>query len=339
MVSKKRETGSDLTRLNALTENPQTHHIFQALRLIEAAHASQPRLGRSRRPSEDPVRLKQEAALAFAPSTISDFAKSTDDDPHILTQRFFGLFGPNGPLPLHISEYARDRLRNHNDPTMVAFADMFHHRILSLLYRAWASGQPTASFDRPGDDPIGGIVAALTGHAGQAFDGRDAMPDVSKRHFAGHMSSGPRSEAGLTAIISRFFEAPVEIESFVGSWLHLEPHDRGQLGGVTLGSDANLGEKVWSREAKFRVRIGPLSLDDYTRLLPGGESFKRLAAIIRNYVGDTLEWEANLVLHADDVPPAVLGQMGNLGHTSWIGERPAHDADELHLTPPRHYAL
>ena len=46
-----------------------------------------------------------------------------------------GLFGPNGPLPLHITEYVRDRIRNQNDPTLVAFADIFHHRILSLFVR------------------------------------------------------------------------------------------------------------------------------------------------------------------------------------------------------------
>lgn len=336
MASKKREAGPDLTRLKALRDDPHAHHIFQALRLIEAAHADRPRLGRSRRPSEDAVRLTQEAEMAFPPSTISAFEQGSDNSPHRLTQRFFGMFGPHGALPLHITEYARDRQRNHRDPTMVAFADMFHHRMLSLLYRAWVSGQPAPSFDRPDDDPFDAKVAALSGLAGKAFEGRDAMPDLAKRHFSGLLAAAPRSEAGLKAILSQFFKANVSIESFVGSWLQLEPHDRGQLGGVTLGSSASLGEKVWSREAKFRICIGPLALEDYKRLLPGGESLKRLAAIVRNYVGDTLEWEANLVLEATEVPPTVLGQSGDLGLTSWIGERPERNADDLHLTVPTH---
>ena len=112
-------------------------------------------------------------------------------------------------------------------------------------------------------------------------------------------------------------------------WLHLEPHDRGRLGEAQLGVGASLGEKVWSREAKFRIRIGPLNLADYERLLPGGASLKRLAAIIRTYAGDTLEWEANLVLKREDVPATVLGQSGALGLTSWIGERPPEDADDF----------
>ena len=339
MASQKREAGPDLTRLAALRNDPQSHHIFQALRLIEAAHSDKPRLGRSRRPGDDPVRLTQEAELAFPTSSISAFKADVDGGPDKLTQRFFGLFGPNGALPLHITEYARDRQRNHSDPTFVAFADMFHHRMFSLLYRAWVSGQPAPSFDRPDDDPFDEKVAALSGLAGSAFEHRDAMPDLAKRHFAGLMGNASKSEAGLQAMLAKFFQASVTIDSFVGSWLHLEPHDRGQLGEVALGSSASLGEKVWSREAKFRIRVGPLKRADYDRLLPGGHSFKRLAAIVRNYVGDTLEWDVNLVLKADEVPPTVLGQSGKLGLTSWIGQRPNHDADNLFLTAPVQHSL
>jgi predicted component of type VI protein secretion system len=52
--------------------------------------------------------------------------------------RFFGLTGPQGPMPLHFTEYVRERARNHGDPTLARFLDLFHHRLLSLFYRAWA---------------------------------------------------------------------------------------------------------------------------------------------------------------------------------------------------------
>ncbi|MEC9431553.1 MAG: type VI secretion system baseplate subunit TssG [Pseudomonadota bacterium] len=334
MDPEKRAAGADLSRLAALERSPGSHHIFQALRLIEAAHPDRPRLGRSRRPAEDPVRLGQEPDLAFPPAAISGFAPGEEGGPARLTQRFFGLFGPNGALPLHLTEHARDRVRNHRDPTFAAFADLFHHRMLSLLYRAWASGQPAPSFDRPDDDPFGDKVAALAGLAGPGFVDRDAMPDLAKRHFAGLLAAAPRSEAGLRAILSRFFRAEVEIESFAGDWLHLEPHDRGRLGVAALGRDASLGARVWSRQAKFRVRIGPLGLADYTRLLPGGESLKRLAAVIRNAVGDGLDWEANLVLRAAEVPDCRLGGGVRLGLTAWVGRRPDRDACDLRLRAP-----
>lgn len=338
MAGEKREAGPDLSRLAALGTDPQSHHIFQALRLIEATHSDRPRLGRSRRPSQDAVRLSQAPELAFPTSTISAFSTDEEAGHHRLTQRFFGLFGPNGALPLHLTEYARDRQRNHQDPTLVAFADVFHHRMMSLLYRAWATGEPAPSFDRPDDDPFGTKLDALAGLAGESFECRDAMPDLAKRYFAGLLAATPRSEAGLKAILSRFFRAETSIESFIGSWLHLERHDRGRLGTACLGGSASLGEKVWSREARFRIRMGPLSLEDYRRLLPGGQSLKRLAAIIRGYAGDTLEWELNLVLDRNEVPPTVLGYSGSLGHTSWIGMRTTTDADDLHLTAPAQHA-
>lgn len=331
MASEKRSADPDLEGADPLPEDPRTYHLFQALRLIEAAAPQGAALGTSRRPSDDPVRLGQAPELAFPTSTISDYAVNLDG-PDRLTQQAFGLFGPNGALPLHLTEYARDRQRNHSDPTFTAFADMFHHRMLSLFYRAWASGQPGTSRGAGFETQI----AALCGLAGDGFENRDAMPDVAKFHFAGHFGRETRSEAGLRAILSQFFDAEVEIESFVGSWLHLEPGDTTQLGsrslgGAALGGSASLGEKVWSREAKFRVRIGPLSMAAYERLLPGREGHKRLAAIIRSYAGDTLDWDVNLVLSSDQVPQAALDGCAGLGRTSWIGIRPDAPAADLFL--------
>ncbi|MEM6932902.1 MAG: type VI secretion system baseplate subunit TssG, partial [Pseudomonadota bacterium] len=322
MASDERAEASDLTRLEALKNRPTSFHIFQALRIIEATYKNNPRLGRSRRPMQDAIRLAQEAEMAFPPSTVSDFELPEDEKPGLLTNRFFGLFGPNGPLPLHLTEYARDRIRNHQDPTLIAFANVFHHRMTSLLYRAWASGEPAPSFDRPDDDPFASKVDAICGRMGGAVADRDAMPDLAKRHFAGLLAQGPKNESGLLAIISGFLKVPAKVESFVGTWLHLEPHDRWKLGNSALGLSASLGSRVWSREAKFRLRIGPIGFADYERLLPGGESLERLTAIIRNYLGDAFEWEANLVLKEGEVPDARLGEGARLGYTTWIGTRP-----------------
>ncbi|MEM9197416.1 MAG: type VI secretion system baseplate subunit TssG, partial [Pseudomonadota bacterium] len=255
--------------------------------------------------------------------------------PARLRNLFFGLFGPMGPLPIHLTEYARDRARNHDDPTMIAFADIFHHRMTSLLYRAWASAEPAPSFDRMGDDPFGDKVAAFAGLMEPAFRGRDAMPDSAKLYFAGLMGGGPRNEAGLLAIVSAFFRIPCTIESFVGSWLELEAEDRWQLGTpARLGGSTSLGGRVWSRQAKFRLRLGPLQMEDYRRLLPGGDSLARLVAIVRGYLGDALDWDVNLVLARREAPPTRLGVSGQLGWTTWIGAGASErEADDLTFNP------
>jgi type VI secretion system protein ImpH len=325
----------DLTHLARLVADPQAHHIFVALRAIEASFPDAPRLGASKRPREDRVRLGQEAELAFPPSTIRSFRPPEADRPGVLVNRFFGMFGPHGPLPLHLTEYARERQINFRDPTLVAFVNMLTHRFMGLLYRAWTTGQPAVDFDRGPGGRVSGRVAALAGLHGAAFRDRDAMPDVAKRHFAGHLSAGPKHADGLASILSAFFAARVEVQEFVGSWLELEPGDRWQLGAPAgLGQATSIGTRVWTRAAKFRIRIGPLSLADYRRLLPGGGSLARLTAIVRGYAGDALDWDVNLVLRAAEVPQARLGGDTRLGQTSWLGaRRGAGDADDLYLAP------
>lgn len=334
------ETGSgagpdDLTHLAQLARSPEQFHIFHALRIIEASFPDAPRLGESARPLQDRVRLGQEAELAFPPSTIVAMVLPVAGQPWRLTNRFFGLFGPNGPLPIHMTEFARDRLRNHRDSTLVGFANMLTHRLMGLLYRAWAASQPAVSFDRPGTDRFERKVAALTGHYAVHLRNRDAMPDLAKRHFAGHLASGPKHAQGLVSMVSAFARAPVALQQFVGSWLELEPGDRWQLGAQAgLGQATSIGDRVWSRAAKFRLQIGPLPLAEYRRLLPGSSALDRLEAIVRNYVGDVLDWDINLVLQAGEVPQAILGQNVSLGQVFWIGARkPGSDADDLYLTP------
>lgn len=341
MEPEERETSDDLSLLGPLADDPRKFNFFQALRLIEAAYADAPRLGNSARPRQDRVRLRQKVDMAFAPSTVEDF-QPTDPrtgGPAYLSSYLFGMFGPNGPLPLHITEYAREREYNARDRSFAAFADMFHHRLISLFYRAWVSAEPAASFDRADDDPFARNVAALSGLSGPAFKDRDAMPDLAKLRFAGRLSQGAKNEEGLLAMIGAFFRVPVEIDSFVGCWLELDAHDQWQLGvpgSGGLGQGTSLGSRVWSRQSKFRIRIGPLPMQEYRRLLPGGVSLYRLAAIVRNYIGDMLDWDVNLVLAEGQAPRAELGKSGELGWTTWLGEPPQdRPLDDLYVTVSR----
>ena len=323
-------------QVDALRARPRAFGFYQAMRLLDAAHRDRPRLGRSARPAQDAVRLGQEPVVEFASATLAGWEPAFGDRPERLQVEFFGLFGPEGPLPLHLTEYARDRRRNHRDRTLQSFADMFHHRALSLLWRAWADSRPTVSYDRPEEDRWATYVAALIGYAAASLRERDAMPDRAKLHFAGLLANQTRHAEGLGAILSAFFDVPVRVECFVGVCLALPPADHTRLGGgatvAALGATALLGGRAWTRQQKFRVVVGPLALADYLRLLPGGDSFHRLVPIVRNYVGDVMLWDVNLVLRRAEVPDTTLGQAGRLGWTTWLGRgRRDTDAADLFL--------
>ncbi len=319
-----------------LRDAPHAFGFYQVMRMLEARHTARPRFGRSTRPAQDLLRLGQEASVTHAPAALAAYEPGTDGRPDRLLVHFFGLFGTDGPLPLHLTEYARDRRRNYNDPTFARFVDLFHHRTLSLFYRAWADVRPTVSFDRPAQDRFAAYMASLIGLGTSGLQDRDAMPDLTKLHFAGHLAGQTRHAEGLASILSAFFTMPVRVEGFVGAWLTLPPSDYTRISGgeatAALGGSAVLGARVWSRQHKFRLVFGPLSLAEYERLLPGGLSFHRLIPIVRNYAGDVLAWDVNLILKQPEVPGTRLGQQGRLGWTTWLMPRRAEtDAADLFL--------
>ncbi|MEJ1354414.1 MAG: type VI secretion system baseplate subunit TssG [Candidatus Sedimenticola sp. (ex Thyasira tokunagai)] len=321
-----------------LQEVPYEFDFYWAMRLLECVHPDNPKIGESLRPKDDPVRFGQEPSTAFAPSTISNFTPAKEGHKSRMEVLHFGLFGPNGPLPLHLTEYAKDRQHNADDRTFSRFADIFHHRMLSLFYRAWANAQPSVSFDRPQEDHFASDLGALFGLGMPSLKERDAMPDLAKLHYAGWFASQTRSADGLESIVADFFKLPTRVQQFVGNWMEIPEEGRFRLGETkdtgALGMTAIIGTRVWDRQNKFRIIMGPLDAEEYKRLLPGRDGLKRLIAIVRNYISDELHWDLNLILKKSEVPPLRLGGEGQLGWTTWMTSKPLpDDGDDLMLNP------
>jgi type VI secretion system protein ImpH len=326
--------------LDRVAQTPHAFDLFHLLRRIDALCPERPRLGMSGRPIEDVLRIGQVPTLGFAPAALAGLTPGDATRPPLLRTYLFGLFGPNGPLPLHLTEYVHSRAQHHGDSSAASFADLLHHRLATLFFRAWAASEPTVSHDRPHEDDFARQLASLAGYGMASLRNRDAMPDVAKLHFIGRLASHARNPEGLEAIIGSFFDVPVRVEEFVPGWVTLPAEARCRLGQDpatgTLGSTATTGGRVRLQHHRFRIRIGPLNLQDYQRLLPGRPSMQRLVPIVRNYVGDELGWSAKLLLRHDQVPRMRLGHSGQLGWTSWIGNRRSpKPADDLSVDPSR----
>jgi type VI secretion system protein ImpH len=322
----------------ALVSAPFEFDFFHVVRLLECEHQSLPRVGRSLAPRHDPVRFGQNPSLSFAPASVESFSPSDGDLPARLYVYFLGLFGPNGPLPFHLTEFARERLYANRDPSIARFLDVFHHRMLSLFYRAWADSRKAVDFDRPTESRHSRYFGGFFGLGLPSMCDRDAVPDWAKLFFTGRLAAPNRNPEGLEAILTEDFGVPVKLTTFMGQWMDLPPPSLCSLGSSPenglLGQTTVVGSRLWIGHFKFRLRIGPLGFAEFTRLLPNGRVFRRLKDWVLNYAGREFVWDANLLLKAAEVPQIMLGGLGAglLGWTTWLKSRPfSNDADDLVL--------
>lgn len=332
--------------LGRVVARPGAFDLFQTMRRIDAFNRDRPRLGDALRPGDEPIRFVEEPTLTFAVGAISGVDWPEARAPQ-LRQRVMGFLGPNGALPIHLTEYARERVLHFSDPTFGAFLNTLLNRFGLFFYRAWARAQPVVALDRPADAPIVRHVGALFGHGEATQRGRDALGDglgdFAKLHFVGRLARQVRDADGLEAWVRLHFGVPVAVEQFSGHWMPLAREERSRLrrdGQHGLGRGAVLGSAVWDVQHKFRLVIGPLRWARFTALLPGGGELEQLQAMVRQYVGFEFDWDLRLILARDDVPDWRLGRaaapgsgVGRLGRTSWLNgrrtRRDAGDADDL----------
>jgi type VI secretion system protein ImpH len=317
---------ADPGSLSDLGEHPEQYSLFGALRRIEQVHHGRPRLGESRKALDDPVRVVQRPTLCFAPSEVADFAEDAHAIPRI-GQFNFGVFGPNGALPLHLTELAYSRERQADDPTLSDFVNAFQHRFASLFYRAWANADPCTSFDRTGSDDFRLYLGALIGIGPESARGRDDVLDYAKLSRCGLLAPQSRSAEALEQIVADYFALPARITSFVGAWLAIPRAARCRLGVhpeyATLGLTATIGEATWQCQSRFEVTLGPLRIAEFVDFLPGARGLDHLKALVRLYTNEEWSWYVRLLLAPEEIPKLQLGRSGWLGWTSWLGGRKA----------------
>lgn len=311
--------------IERLRSEPWRYGFFALLRRIGADRRIDP-VGTAPRPRAEPFRLGQQPSLFFAPREI---ASAHDADGRLKVRLFgLGMLGPNGPLPIHVTEIARDREQSRHDSTLVNFLDIFHHRYLTLLYRAWASAQAAAGLDRPDDERFSFYVASLAGLDISEI-GHGPLPPHARLSASAHLVREARNPDGLRMTLERYFGVPVAIDEYVFNWISVDGDERSYLGkpgaASTMTVGALLGEQVADRQHTFRVVVGPLDIDAYLRFTPQGADLPRLVEWVRTFMGYEFEWELELRLKPQSAPPAILGGAQRLGWSGWLGHAPHGD--------------
>ncbi len=334
------------TQLSAWATEPWRWDYFAVMRRLESLSRPAPRWGLAPLPRNESVRIGQEASLAFPPASFSRFELEGVDGRMRLRQLFFGYLGPNGPLPTHMSDFIRERALHGGDRTWLAFLDTFAHRFALHFYRAWVQARPAVTLDRPGEDAYRRWTGSFIGIGTATRQQRDEIFDDARLHFAGRLARRVHNAESIQAVLQQYFGVPVRVERWVGHWMHIEPAEQTRLGqprrpsqaaASRLGGGAVLGSRVWDRQHRIRIHLGPLSLDKYNAFLPTGDARPALLRWMQQLLGDELFWDAELILKKEEVPPTRLGassgQAPRLGWLSWLGERPrTRDARDVRVS-------
>lgn len=327
--------------LEELAARPYAVSLFGAIRLLQGAQPSKAALGYSRRAEDDAVRVDQTLLLGFASSEVDAVVASGTEERPTLRQSAVGLLGPNGALPYRWTEHAHDlahtEYRSQRDVSFHAWLNVVQRRQIGLLYRAWSDAQAVTGADRPAQaHPIADRLRALGGMLLRGLRDRDDIGDGFKMAFGATLSRRVRNPGPLASMLAVYFETEVRIEEFAAHWLEIPADQRTTLGMrfTTLGDNAVAGTRVWDSTTRFRILVGPLTLDAYRRFLPNGEAYAQLRDMVSLYVGVEHEWELMPVLMRQEVPFSWAGNPGLLlGWSAWLGVRYEDvDARDLSLS-------
>jgi type VI secretion system protein ImpH len=304
-----------------LREHPGRYDFFQAVRLVlrmlnqRGARASATR---------EALRFRVNNSLAFPPSQIDSI--DWQGDVPVMAVNFMGLTGPMGVLPRVYTELVVSRNRT-RDRSQADFFDIFNHRMISLFYQAWEKYRSPVGYERDGEDRVSKYLMSLIGLGTGGLRDRSVVRDDSLLYYAGLLSLQPRSAVAIRGILQDYFGVPVEVEQFVGAWQRLGKPDQCELGNGAsftsqLGVGTVVGDEIWDRQSRIRLKLGPLTERQYLGFLPGGTAYQPLRELARFSCGIHLEIEVQLSLRREAVPRCELGEVGltgpRLGWFSWI---------------------
>ena len=327
---------TDIPLNQKLFDEAYRFEFFQAVRLLDTLYPDKKPIGTEAMPDEETVRFRSRITLDFPSGEVHEivtsFDEASDRERVEMIENFMGLIGVSGVLPVHYTEVAMDRIR-HQDTSLWNFLDIFTHRGVSMFFRAWAKYRFQVGYER-GQDEFGSYLFDFGGLGTKGLRGRMSLEDESLLPYTGLISQKPHSTNAIENIISDYFGIKAKAEQFFGQWLPLDEQDRTFVGvaNFQLGVNTVAGTRVWDQQSKFRLRLGPLTFDQFRAFLPNGTANKPLRSIARLLVGDEFDFDIQPTLAKKQVPATVLTTRAlrrpMLGWTTFLKTRPFKKDDE-----------
>lgn len=333
-----------------LFNEPYRFEFFQAVKLLERLYPDSIPVGRVDKegivpaPDREVARFKTRPSLQFPPSQIYELKyvvppsgvkkddslrlKATILAPPQMEVPFMGLTGPLGVLPVAYTELVMSRIRGGNR-TLYDFLDMFNHRMISFFYRAWEKYRFPVTYERnPNNNEFTSDLFSLIGFNTNGVRNKLSIKDESLLRYAGLIAQSPRSASAIIAIVIDYFDVPARIEQFFGQWLE-PPQDELTLLGrnnTALGISTVAGKRVWDVQSKFRIKLGALTYEQFSRFLPKGSAFNQIMDLVCLLVGTEFDFDIQLILKSDEVPSTVISNESSnksmLGWNTWLKTKP-----------------
>lgn len=329
--------------IDDILSRPHRYDFFAAVRQLQAKCTEHPPIAQTAHRAEDAIIFEAAGSPAVRGSALGQVARRSGGG-FSLAIESFGLIGHRGPLPSHITELADEQNTPTRKGALSSFLDIFHHRLIGLLYRTWEAGNLAASYDRAptgvlrrrrGEPPYTTYLNALIGIAPREMQDRDALPDDAKRYFAGHLTCPQGTAAAISGMASKLVGAAVDVTEFVPEWLPMSVDDQTRLGNdatAELGRTAILGTRFMGWQSRVALKTAPLTYPRFADLLPSGTLFPALRDAMRAVVGLAVGWQITPVLKAEEIPPLQLNGERALGWDTWLGPSPGgSDADNVQL--------
>ena len=242
------------------------------------------------------------ALLGGTPSEFSNVERIE------ITPAFMSLLGSGGALPIFYTELLAERETYHRDTAARAFLDIFQHRAVSLFYEGWRKHRLAVQFEDDRHNKFLPLVLSLAGTGQSALRERlhgkeGGVADDTLAYFSGILQHRPVSARVIQQVINEYFRVPVKLDQFVGRWFTLPRDSATSLGmaNSVLGAGAVMGERVWQRDLRMRLTLGPMNREKFRRFLPGGTAALALRELLTMLTGVSLEYEVRLSLKAAEV--------------------------------------
>jgi type VI secretion system protein ImpH len=235
-----------------------------------------------------------------------------------------GLYGIGSPLPVYF--YDTVATETEESRPLRDFLDLFNHRLYSLFYRSWRKYRLLLHCNAASSrEDLAVRALSLSGLGTRNAVNDSLIAPIRLAAFAGALSMRAHNAEGLQNLVAEFLGGvQVSVLENVPRWVTIPR--RGSIGRksavpAVLGQTACIGEEVHDVSGKFCIVVGPLKLQQYLALLPGGSSAKLLQFLVRLYVRDTLAYDVELKLITLEIPVYRLGDSTlKLGLTTWLGK-------------------